>query len=150
MSQKTYVTALWVSTIAILATSAFQALSGHWVSFFLFWPGFQSLDSYLGFLNTLASMHRVVGVVTAVLAISVAVFAVLSKPGLVVRLLALLGLVMVGVAALGGYLYVTSVFKDRWSLGQMADAFVGVFGAYFLQVIFMVRKSLSQQRASGG
>ena len=148
MSQKTYVTALWVSTIAILATSAFQALSGHWVSFFLFWPGFQSLDRYLGFLNTLASMHRAIGFATAGLSLVVLLFAVLSKPGMAVRLFAILGLAMVALAAIGGYLYVTSVFKDRWSLGQMADAFVGVFGAYFLQVLFMARRYMS--RASGG
>ena len=148
MSQKTYVTALWVSTIAILATSAFQALSGHWVSFFLFWPGFQSLDRYLGFLNTLASMHRAIGFATAGLSLVVLLFAVLSKPRMAVRLFAVLGLAMVALAAIGGYLYVTSVFKDRWSLGQMADAFVGVFGAYFLQVLFMARRYMS--RASGG
>ncbi len=147
MGSKLGIRGLWISTIAILATSGFQALTGHWVSFFLFWPGFQSLDKYLGFLNTLASMHRVIGFVTAGLGIAVTAFAFVSRPGRTVRLFALLGLVMVGLAATGGYLYVTSVFKDRWSLGQMADAFVGVFGAYFLQLLFMVMKSRGSRGA---
>ncbi len=138
MSRTVFVRGLWICTIAIVATAAFQALSGHWVAFFLFWPGFPSLENYLGLLNTLASLHRVFGVITGVLSIATLVFALLSKPGLIVRICAIVGLVMVGLAVLGGYLYVTSVFQDRWSLGQMADAFVGVFGAYFIQLIFMV------------
>ena len=76
------------------------------------------------------------------------IFALLSKPGVLVRVCAIVGLVMAGLATLGGYLYVTSVFKDRWSLGQMADAFVGVFGAYFVQLIFMTIRSRGQYRVS--
>ena len=137
MGRNAFLWGLWVSTGAVLVTSAYQALSGHWISFFLFWPGFEFLQKYAAFLDTLASLHRVLGLVTGLLSIPVLVFAFLSRSKAFVRIFAVVGFVMVIVAALGGYRYVTSAFKDRWSLGQMADAFVGVFGAYFIQLVFM-------------
>lgn len=137
MSRNTFLWGLWVCTGAILVTSAYQALSGHWISFFLFWPGFESLQKYASLLDTLASLHKVLGLVTALLSIPVLVFAFFSKSKALVRIFAVVGFAMVLLAALGGYRYVTSAFKDRWSLGQMADAFVGVFGAYFIQLVFM-------------
>ena len=150
MSHRVYVRGLWACTIAILAISGFQALSGHWVALFLFWPGFQSLGKYMGLLNSLASLHRVFGFLTGGLSVVTLVFALLARPRMLVRLSSIVGLGVVGLAVIGGILYVTSVFKDRWSLGQMADAFVGVFAVYFVQLLLMTISSRTQRAVAAG
>ena len=137
--QKMSLWGLWVLVPAILAISVYQPLSGHWVAFFLLWPGFPSMEQLGGLLAALASVHRVLGFVTGALSVPILAFGFFSGPSRWVRVFAVVGFVMVFITVLGGYIYVTSVFKDRWSLGQMADASVGVFGAYFLQLIFMAR-----------
>ena len=103
---------LWVCTAAILVTSAYQALGGHWISFFLFWPGFESLQHHISLLGALASLHGVLGFLTCALSIPLLVFAFLSKPNVFVRIFAAVGFAMVFVAVLGGYPCVTSMFKD--------------------------------------
>lgn len=99
----------------------------------------------MGLLNSLASLHRVFGFVTGGLSVVTLVFALLAKPRMLVRLSSIVGLGVVGLAVIGGILYVTSVFKDRWSLGQMADAFVGVFAVYFVQLLLMTISSRTQR-----
>jgi uncharacterized membrane protein len=131
---------LWVSTIIIVLLAALQALSGHWVIYFFLWPGGPSYGSaFVQAMVSLASYHRMAGFTVGALSIVVLFFAFASKPSIYVRIFAVVGFIMVALAASGGILYVTSGLQDRMGLGRMADAFVGVLGAYLIQLFFMNR-----------
>ena len=139
MNKTTRVT-LWISTIVTLLVTAIQALSGHWLVFYLIWPGGPILGNRQAFLNAmikLSSYHRYAGYAVAGLSVVILASAFLSKATVYVRVLAVLGFAMVVLAVVGGVAFVNSAYQDRWSLGQMADAFVGVFGVYLIQLIFM-------------
>jgi hypothetical protein len=129
---------LWVLTILVVLLSAVQALSGHWVVFFFLWPGGTSFgSSFMRAMADLGSYHRSAGFAIAGLAVLILLCVFLSRWSVYVRLLAVLGLVLVGLSAWGGYQYYTSGYQDRWFLGQMADASVGVIGIYLIQLFFM-------------
>jgi hypothetical protein len=85
----------------------------------------------------LAIYHRYAGYTIGGISILILFFVFLSKQHILVRTFAIVGFIMTVLAALGGVLYVNSAFQDRLSLGQMSDAFIGVFGAYFIQLFFM-------------
>jgi len=129
---------LWISTIIILLLSAVQALSGNWITYFLFLPGASSFgNAFLRAMVSLASYHRFAGFAIGGLSVLVLFFAFFSKSSIWVRIFAVVGFIMMALAAAGGVLYVTSGHGDQMALGQMSDAFVGVFGAYFIQLFFM-------------
>ncbi len=131
---------LWVSTGITLLIAAIQGLSGNWITFFLFLPGGPKFGSaFNAAMIDLASYHRTAGFIICGLSVITLIFAFSSKQNLLVRIFAVIGLVLTAVAAVGGILYVNSGTTDRLSLGQMADSFVGVFAAYFIQMIFMVK-----------
>jgi hypothetical protein len=136
--QKTYSIILWVLTIAILAVIAVQGLSGNWVTiFFVLRGGTQLSLDFLAAMGGLAQYHIIMGFITAAFAFLVLVFAFLRKSHILVRLAAIAGLLLVGSAILGGYLYVQDGLQDNWPLGQMMDSFIGAFAAYALMVVFM-------------
>jgi hypothetical protein len=138
MLQNICLRGLWISTLAILLLTALQGLSGHWIIFFLLWPGGPATGhTFIQAMGDLSTYHRIAGFVIGALSILVLFFAFYSRSTIYVRVLAILGLAMTALAASGGILYFNSRFLDRWSLGQMADAFVGVFAAYFIQLFFM-------------
>jgi hypothetical protein len=86
---------------------------------------------------SLSSFHKVAGFVTGGLSVLITCLVFFSRTSVYVRAFAVVGLVMTALAVIGGVVYVTTGFLDRWSLGQMADASVGVSGAYFIQLFFM-------------
>lgn len=138
MSNKVCLWGLWISTIAVVLIAALQGLSGNWVTFFLIWPGTPGLQpAFIRAMVILASYHRIAGFIVGAISILILFFAFLSKSSIYVRIFAVAGFVMTALAAVGGFLYVTSGLQDRWSLGQMADAFVGVLGVYLIQLFFM-------------
>jgi hypothetical protein len=138
MLNKVYRWGLWISTIIIVLLAALQALSGHWIIYFFLWAGGPDYgNAFVRAMASLASYHRMAGFTVGALSIVVLFFAFASKPNRWVRIFAVLGFIMTALAASGGILYVTSGFGDRMALGRMADAFVGVFGAYFIQLFFM-------------
>jgi len=116
-----------------------QGLSGNWITYFLILPGGPAKlrQGLIHGLTALTVYHRVVGFVIALISILVLIFVFIRRSSKYVRLFAVLGFVITALAAIGGYLFVQSGFQDRWPLGQMADAFVGAYGAYFLQLFFM-------------
>jgi hypothetical protein len=131
---------LWISTIAILMVMSVQGLSGNWITFFFVWPG--GPQSQLGpeftlAMAGLASYHSKMGYVMSGLAILILVLAFVRRSSVYVRVFAVLGFLITASAAMGGILYVSTAFQDRWSLGQMADSFVGAYAAYLLQLFFM-------------
>ncbi len=131
---------LWVSTIITLLIAALQGLSGNWITFFLFLPGAPNYgQTFLAAMVKLSSYHRAAGFAICGLAVITLLFAFNSKQNLLVRIFAVVGLVLTILAAVGGILYVASETADRMSLGQMADSFIGVFAAYFIQMIFMIK-----------
>jgi hypothetical protein len=111
------------------------------VTYFLILPGGSPAFSQAFILGLvkLALYHRIMGFAITALSILVLVFAFLKKSSIYVRVFAVLGFILTAVAALGGYLFFISQFQDRLALGQMADAFIGVEAAYFLQLFFMNR-----------
>jgi hypothetical protein len=140
MSSKGLNRGLWIATVAVLVVAAVQGLSGHWVTFYLIWPGSATYGhTIIQAMSDLANYHKAAGVAIAILSLLILILAFASKHNLYVRIFALLGFVLMVVTIIGGYKYVTSGFQDRWSLGQMADGFVGVFAAYFVQLLLMVK-----------
>jgi heme A synthase len=134
--QRNLSTALWASTGVILALLTLQGLSGNWITYFLVLPGGPAGLSqvFIGGLVSLALYHRVTGFIIGFLSILVLILAFVRRWSNYVRLFAVLGFIITALAAMGGYLFVKSGFEDRWALGQMSDAFVGAYAAYFLQL----------------
>ncbi len=152
MLQKASLKGLWILTIVILLIAALQGISGHWITFFLLWSGGPSFgQTLIQILVALPSYHIKAGFAVGGLSVLILLLVFFSKSNLLVRIFAVLGFVVVVLAVMGGFLYVTSGLNDRLSLGQMADAFVGVFAAYFLQLIFMIKTpGFLRRRAEAG
>jgi hypothetical protein len=137
--QRLYSMALWNSTLAILVVLSVQAISGNWITYFLILPGGPAnlSQSFIEVMIKLAAYHKIMGFITGGISILVLIFAFIHRSSVYVRIFAVLGFVITASAGIGGFLFVKSGFQDRWSLGQMADSFVGAYAAYFLQLFFM-------------
>jgi hypothetical protein len=137
--QRIFSMALWVSTLAILVLLTVQAFSGNWVTYFLVLPGGPAnlSQSFINAMVQLSIYHKIAGFVIGGISILVLIFAFISRSSIYVRIFAVLGFIIAASAGVGGFLYFKSGFQDRWALGQMADSFVGVYAAYFLQLFFM-------------
>jgi len=85
----------------------------------------------------LGTYHKITGFVIGALSITIPSLAFLARANNYVKVFSLLGFVVTILAAIGGVAYVNSGFGDRLGLGQMADAAVGVFVAFSLQLFFM-------------
>ncbi len=138
-SQRKLSVTLWALTGVILALLTLQGISGNWITYFIILPGGPAGLSQIliVFLVKLVLYHRIMGFVIGLLSILVLIFAFLRLWSKYVRLFAVLGFIITATAAMGGYLFVKSGFTDRWPLGQMSDAFIGCYAAYFLQLFFM-------------
>jgi len=138
-TQRSLSITLWVLTAVILALLTLQGLSGNWITYFLILPGGPANLSQvlIGGLIKLALYHRIMGFIIGLLSILILIFAFTRRWSNFVRLFAVLGFIITALAAIGGYLFVKSGLMDRWPLGQMSDAFVGAYAAYFLQLFFM-------------
>jgi len=132
-------TALWVSTLAILVLLSVQAFSGNWITYFFILPGAPAnlTQNFINSMAQLAIYHRIAGFVIGGISVLVLIFAFIGRSSIYVRIFAVLGFIITVSAGIGGYLFVKSAYQDRWALGQMADSFVGVYAAYFLQLFFM-------------
>ncbi len=140
MLKKVSRTGLWVSTIVVLIISAIQGLSGHWIAFYVYWPGQTSFgQNVIQILIRVSQYHIRAGFAVGVISVLILFFAFFSKSNILVRIFAVVGFIIVVLAVMGGFLYVTSNYQDRLALGQMADAFIGLFAAYFLQLIFIIK-----------
>jgi hypothetical protein len=132
--------ALWVSTILMVLVSAVQGISGNWITFFLIWSGGPAWgDAFTRAMGSLAAYHMFMGFALGALSILIILLAFYSKSSRWVKIISIIGLVMVALAASGGMLYVNSGLQDRVALGQMADALVGTVGIYLIQLFFMNR-----------
>jgi hypothetical protein len=142
MVQKGSLIGLWASTIIILLLSGLQGFTGNWIVIFILWAGGPTLGAALTrILATMPNYHILAGFIIGIISILALIFAFFSRTHILVRVFAVIGFITVTLAVWGGFLYVTSEFQDRLSLGQMADAFVGVFAAYFLLFVFLYRTS---------
>lgn len=141
--QRNFSVTLWVLTGVMLGLITLQGLSGNWITYFLILPGGPSNLSqvFIGGLVKLAKYHMIMGFAMGGISVLVLIFAFLRKSTIYVRVFAVLGFVITVLAVIGGYLFFKSEFQDRWALGQMADAFVGAYAAYFVQLFFMSRTS---------
>jgi len=137
--QRIFSTALWVSTLAILVLLSVQAFSGNWITYFFILPGAPAnlTQNFINSMAQLAIYHRIAGFVIGGISVLVLIFAFIGRSSIYVRIFAVLGFIITVSAGIGGYLFVKSAYQDRWALGQMADSFVGVYAAYFLQLFFM-------------
>ncbi len=142
MRQKVFLRGLWISAFVLLILAFLQGITGHWIAFFLIWPGGPAFGQALTALMVkFPSYHIGAGFTIGFVSLLIPFFAFLSKTHIIVRIFSILGLALIILTVMGGYLFVTSGFQDRVSLGQMADAFVGVFADYFLLLIFLVATS---------
>ena len=133
---------LWISTIAILVIMSVQGLSGNWITFFFVWPGGPGSQVGIAFVSAMAGLaqyHAAMGFAIGAISILILILAFMYRATVYVRIFAVLGFLITASAVMGGILYVSTVFQDRWSLGQMADSFVGAYAAYLLQLFFMNR-----------
>jgi hypothetical protein len=138
MQSKFFTYSLWVTTLAIVILSSIQVLSGNWVTYFFLFPGGPNYgERFMRAMMDLGTYHKIMGFVIGALSIAIPPLAFLARANNYAKVLSLLGLVVTILAAIGGVAYVNSGFGDRLGLGQMADAAVGVFVAYFLQLFFM-------------
>ena len=128
---------LWISIILVLILTTVQGVSGNWTVFYLLWPGYNAGDTFLRIVVWLSFFHIKTGFAIGAVSILIIVFAFLSKSNWYVRAFSVVGLAVMFSAAMGGYLFVTTAFEDRLSLGQMADSSIAVFAAYFLMLFFM-------------
>ena len=128
---------LWISTILVLLLAAVQGVSGNWTVFYLLWPGYNAGDIFLRVVVWLSIFHIKLGFAIGAVSILIIIFAFLSKSNWWVRIFSVVGLGVTFSAAMGGYLFVTTGFEDRLSLGQMADSSIAVLAAYFLMLFFM-------------
>lgn len=90
-------------------------------------------------MMNLGTYHKIMGFVIGALSIIIPPLAFLARANNYVKVFSLLGVIVTVLTAIGGIAYVNSGFGDRLGLGQMADAAVGVFVAFFLQLFFMNR-----------
>jgi len=137
--QRKFALTLWVLISLILALITLQGFSGNWITYFLILPGGPANlgQTLIQGLAVLALYHKIMGFLIGLLSILVLILAFVCRSSNYVRLFAVLGFVIIAFAAAGGILFVQSGLQDRWPLGQMTDAFVGAYAAYFLQLYFM-------------
>ena len=139
MLQKVCLRGLWISSIVFLVLGAVQGFTGNWSIFYIEWPGSNSSAGFIRFVVDLANYHMKMGFALGAISILIIIFAFLARTNIYVRIFAVLGLVVTVTAAVGGYLYVHSSTADRLSLGQMADAFIGVLAVYFIMLGFLYK-----------
>jgi hypothetical protein len=137
MSGKIFHVSIWIATFTILVLITLQGWTGGWSVFYLVWPGSNVSATIVQVTASLAAYHVHMGFGIGVVSILVILLAFLAKSSVYVRLFSILGFGIVVLAALGGFNFVTTAFADRLSLGQMADAFIGAYIAYFLQLFFL-------------
>lgn len=137
--QRNLSVAMWASAGLILTLLTLQGLSGNWITYFLILPGGPANLSqvFVSGLVKLAMYHKIMGLFIGLLSMLILIFAFTRRWSRYVRIFAVLGFIITALAAIGGYLFVQSGLTDRWPLGQMSDAFVGCYAAYFLQLFFM-------------
>ncbi len=80
-------------------------------------------------------IHAFIGIAVLALAIVVLAFALKSKPRNV-KVPAILGLVMVVSATIGGTLFVLSGFSNNGVSAQMGGSFIGAYAFYFIELYY--------------
>ncbi len=80
-------------------------------------------------------IHAFIGIAILALAIVVLAFSLKSKPRNV-QIPAILGLVMVVSALIGGLLFVLSGFSNGGNSAQMGGSFIGAYAFYFIELYY--------------
>lgn len=93
---------------------------------------FQTVQSY-GFLLI---YHTGEGFALVVLGVIAAALAFKWSPKRSVRICAILGLIAVISAAVGGYLFVLSGFSNGGNSAQMGGSFIGAYALYFMTLYY--------------
>ncbi len=149
MLQKAGRMGLWIALIVILVAIVVQGWSGNWTVFFAIWPVKTATYSqtFMSVVGDLTAYHLKMGWGIGIIGILVLILAFLGRANLLVKLLAIAGVALAAVAALGGYHYVHSIFQDQMALGQMADSFLGITVVYFAMLFFLGWGKLFKKRA---
>ena len=128
---------LRLSIVATLILLSLQAWTGDFVNVFVTTSPTPVQQSFSGFLGAVSAAgpflvwHMAEGVLILLSAVGVLGVS-LRYDRRSVRIGALLGLITVLVAALGGYLYVLSGYNDGGSSMQMGGSFIGAYALYFI------------------
>jgi len=135
--------ALVVATLVILTA---QGWFGDTVNIFIAPPNGETppAPTLSGFLSAVTSLsppfllvwHTYEGIALVVLAIAVFVLSFAASRSLGVRVWATLGLLAMLSAALGGYFFVMSGFKDGGNSAQMGGSYIAAYACYFLTLYY--------------
>ena len=131
---------LRILIVVTLVALAIQGWTGDAVN--LFAPPTGSVEQSLnGLLNEIVTTgflsiwHAFEGLVILALSLLVLAFSIKSKPKSI-RICAILGLVYVVVAGVGGILFVLSGGSNNGVSAQMGGSFIGAFAFYFMELYY--------------
>ena len=128
---------LRLSIVATLVLLSLQAWTGDFVNVFVTTapsPVQQSISGFFGAVSGAGPFlvwHAIEGILILLSAVGVLVVS-LRYDRRSVKVGALLGLVSVVVAGLGGYLFVLSGFSDGGNSMQMGGSFIAAYALYFI------------------
>lgn len=134
---------LKIMTILNLVLLSVQAWTGDAVNLFASFPSgtiggvgqlFPALLS--AGPGPLALWHGIEGLLVVLLSVGIAVSAFRRTKSRSIRIVSILGLVSVVVAALGGYLFVLSGFLNNGNSAQMGGSFLGAYAMNFLVLYY--------------
>ena len=131
---------LRILIVFTLVALAVQGWTGDAVN--LFAPPTGTVEQSLnGLLNEIVSTgflpiwHAFEGLLILALSLLVLAFSIRSKPKSI-RICAILGLVYVVVAGVGGILFVLSGGSNNGNSAQMGGSFIGAFAFYFMELYY--------------
>ena len=131
---------LRIVTVVTLVFLTVQGWFGDTVNLFTVPAPGPSLDVSAGFQAVLSAnatliIHAFIGPGLLGLALVVLAFSLKAKPRNV-RVPAILGLVMIVSATIGGVLFVLSGFSNNGVSAQMGGSFIGAYAFYFVELYY--------------
>ena len=134
---------LKIMTVLDLVLLSVQGWSGDVVNLFASFPSGKPADIggaaqslQAAGPGPLAIFHGIAGVLVLFLSIGIVVSAFRKSKATSLRVVSLLALISVVVAALGGYLFVFSGFLDNGNSAQMGGAYLGAYAMTFLVLYY--------------
>lgn len=130
---------LIVTTLIVMTV---QGWFGDTVNIFLIPTSPPTVDqSFNGIVQAISNIgptliiHALIGIIILALAVTVLSFSLKSKPRSI-QVPAILGLVMVVSAVIGGTLFVLSGFSNGGVSAQMGGSFIGAYAFYFIELYY--------------
>lgn len=132
---------LRIIIVATLIALTVQGWTGDATNLFSMFPSGSVEQSVNGIFNGVVTTgfflvwHAFEGIAIFALSLVVLAFSLKAKPRSV-RICAILGLVYVVVAGVGGILFVWSGFTNNGNSAQMGGSFIGAYAFYFMELYY--------------